>query len=59
MPKNTFAFSLKGCLGVMDAHGMGENAMLTVLHDLKDRRQIRDGYVLQTDLQSAMDRLQG
>ena len=57
MAKTPFAFSLKACCGVMDGYGMGENAMLAVLHDLKARNLIRDGYVLQTDLQAAIDKL--
>lgn len=43
-------FSLKAALAVMDSYGLGENAMIAILRTLKELGQIKDGYVLQSNL---------
>ena len=43
-------FSLKACLGVMEASGLGDNAVSAILAELREGGKIKDGYVLQTDL---------
>jgi len=52
---DTFAFSVRGCLGVMESYEFSDGDMIKVMKGLKAADKIRsDGYVIQTDLDAAI-----
>ena len=43
-------FSIHAVCNVLDSYGIGENGMMEILRNLKDAGKIKNGYVLQKDL---------
>lgn len=54
MTKTDSLFSLRAACGVIDSYNFGDNAFVAILRSLKDRGMIKNGYVLQSHLNSVI-----
>jgi len=52
--RNSLAFSLHACCGVLASYGAGENMTISILMDLKNAGKIQNGYIRQGDLNAAI-----